>query len=94
MRRRRALVQHDGARRVDDLGLLVHQIGDLVERRDGGEEGVVELRQLLHRIEEVRQVAEERDERPIETSPLNASQPPYPSTTAVAADERKSTTGK
>ncbi len=56
-------LERDARRRVHDLGLLVEQVGDLVERRDRGEERVVELRQLLHRVEEVRQVAEERDER-------------------------------
>ena len=50
-------------RGVEHLGLLVEQVGDLVERGDGREERVVELRELLHRVEEVRQVAEERDER-------------------------------
>ena len=42
--------------RVAHLGLLVEHVHDLVERGDGGEERVVELRELLHRVEEVRQV--------------------------------------
>ena len=44
---------------VLDLRFLLHQVDDLVERRDGREEGVVELGELLHRVEEVRQVADE-----------------------------------
>ena len=51
-----------GAVGVAHLGLLVHQVRDLVERRDGRQERVVELRELLHRIEEVREVGEERDQ--------------------------------
>ena len=49
---------------VLDLGHLVEHVRDLVERCDRGEERVVELRELLHGVEEVRQVAEERDEDP------------------------------
>ena len=50
--------------RVDDLGLLVEDVDDLVERRGRGEERVVELRQLLHRVEEVRHVEHEGEQRP------------------------------
>ena len=46
-RSRRRLVGH--------LRLLVEHLHDLVERRDRREEGAVELRELLHRVEEVRQ---------------------------------------
>ena len=41
---------------VDDLGLLVHDVDDLVQRGDGRQERVVELRELLDGVEEVRQV--------------------------------------
>ena len=63
---------------VLDLGLLLHQVDDLVERRDGREEGVVELGELLHRVEEVRQVADEREERSDRQRPVEdevASEP-------------------
>ena len=53
-----------GVLRVDDLGLLVEDVDDPVERRRGGEERVVELRQLLHGVEEVREVEREGEERP------------------------------
>ena len=56
--------QRERGRRVDDLGLLVEHLDDLVERRRRGEERVVELRELLHRVEEVRQVEEEGEQRP------------------------------
>ena len=52
-----------GVRLVADLGLLVHHVHDLVERRDRREERVVELRELLDGVEEVRQVEDEREER-------------------------------
>ena len=46
-----------------DLGLLVEHVHDLVERGDRGQERVVELRELLDRVEEVRQVEDEREQR-------------------------------
>ena len=52
------------ARAVLHLGLLVHHVHDLVQRGDGGEERVVQLRELLHRVEEVRQVEHEGEQRP------------------------------
>ena len=55
--------QFERARRVDDLRLLVEDADDLVQRRDRGEERVVELRELLDRVEEVREVEREREER-------------------------------
>jgi hypothetical protein len=48
---------------VDDLRLLVEHAHDLVERRSRGEERVVELRELLHGVEEVLDVEHEREER-------------------------------
>ena len=48
---------------VDDLGLLVEDLDDLVERSGRREERVVELRELLDGIEEVREVEEEREQR-------------------------------
>ena len=51
-----------GAAAVGHLGLLDEHVHDLVQRGDGREERAVELRELLHRVEEVRQVAEERGE--------------------------------
>ena len=48
--------------RIDDLRLLVEHRRDPVERRRGGEERVVELRELLHRVEEVRQVEREGEQ--------------------------------
>ena len=56
--------QLDSVGVVAHLGLFVEQIRDLVERGDGREERVVELRELLHRIEEIGQVGEERDQDP------------------------------
>ena len=50
-------------RLVADLGLLVHHVHDLVERGHGREERVVELRELLDRVEEVRQVEDEGEQR-------------------------------
>ena len=55
--------ERDRGRGVDDLGLLVEHLDDLVERGRCGEERVVELRELLHRVEEVREVEEEREQR-------------------------------
>ena len=43
------------ARAVDDLRLFVEHVDDPVERGRRREERVVELRELLHRVEEVRQ---------------------------------------
>ncbi len=57
------LFEVTGAGVVADLGLLVHHVHDLVERRDRREERVVELRKLLDRVEEVRQVEDERQQR-------------------------------
>ena len=48
------------SRLVGDLRLLHEHLHDLVERRDRREERAVELRELLHRVEEGRRVAEER----------------------------------
>ena len=45
---------------VGHLRLLAEHVHDLVQRGHGREERAVELRELLHRVEEVRQVAEER----------------------------------
>ncbi len=55
-------LQRVGPRRVDHLRLLVEHADDLVERGDRGEERVVELRELLDRIEEVREVEREREQ--------------------------------
>ena len=60
---RRCCGSSTGARPVEHLRLLVQHLDDLVERGDRREERVVELRELLHRVEEVRQVADEREER-------------------------------
>ena len=48
---------------VDDLRLLVEQVVDLVQRGRRGEERPVELRELLHRVEEVLDVEHEGEER-------------------------------
>ena len=48
--------------RVDEVGLLVEQLEDLVERRHAGLVGRVELRELLDRVEEVVQRGDEADE--------------------------------
>ena len=53
-----------GTGAVPHLRLLIHHVHDLVESGDGGEERVVELRQLLDGVEEVRDVEDEREERP------------------------------
>ena len=50
-------------RPVEDLRLLVHHVHDLVERGHGREERVVELRELLDGVEEVREVEQEGEER-------------------------------
>ena len=52
------------ARLVGELGLRVHDVEDPVERRRRREVGVVDQRELLHRVEEVRQVEHEREQRP------------------------------
>ncbi len=79
---------------VDDLRLLVEDVDDLVERGHRSEEGVVELGELLDWVEEVGQIADEGEERPDLDRTVEGQVPPYPSTTDVAAAERKSTKGK
>ncbi len=49
-------------RALDEVGLLVEQLEDLVERRHARLVGRVELRELLDRVEEVVQRGDERDE--------------------------------
>ena len=49
---------------VVDLGLLVEHAHDLVQRGRGREERVVELRELLDRVEEVLHVEHEGEQRP------------------------------
>ena len=56
--------QRLGARLVAQLGLGVHHVEDLVERRAGSQERVEELRERLDGIEEVRQEEHEREQRP------------------------------
>jgi hypothetical protein len=58
-------------RGVDDVRLLVQHDRDPVERRGRGEEGVVELRELLDGIEEVREEEQEGDERARRHVPLD-----------------------
>ena len=58
-------------RRVHDLGLLVEDGDDPVERGGRGEERVVELRELLHRVEEVREVEREGEQRPDREAPVD-----------------------
>jgi hypothetical protein len=48
---------------IDDVGLLAENVGDAVESRGCREECVVELRELLDGVEEVRQVQGEGEER-------------------------------
>ncbi len=48
---------------VDHLGLLVEHAEDAVERGGSGEERVVQLRELLNRVEEVGEVQREREQR-------------------------------
>ena len=55
--------QRDGAVAVEHFGLLVHDVHDLVERRRCRQERVVELGELLDRIEEVLHVEHEGKER-------------------------------
>ena len=55
--------QLGGVRPVDDLRLLVEHLDDLVHGRDRGQERVVELRELLDRVEEVREVEREGEQR-------------------------------
>ena len=52
------------ARPVEDLGRLVEHAHDLVQRSSRGKERVVELRELLNRVEEVVHVEHEREQRP------------------------------
>ena len=54
--------QRERARPVAQVGLLVEQLEDLVERRHPGLVGRVELRELLDRVEEVVQRGDEGDE--------------------------------
>ena len=56
--------QVDRSRRVHDIRLGFEHLHDLVQRGDGRKEHVVELRELLHRVEEVREVEREREQRP------------------------------
>ena len=58
-----------GAGPVDDVRLLVEHVDDLVQRGGGREERVVELRELLDRVEEVLDVEHEGEERPERDSP-------------------------
>ena len=55
--------QLDRVLRVHDLWLLVEHADDLVERGDRGQERVVELRELLDRVEEVAEIEREGEER-------------------------------
>ena len=55
--------ERPGVRVVEDLGLLVQHVHDLVECGRGREKRVVELRELLHRVEEVGQIADEGKQR-------------------------------
>ena len=48
--------------RVDELGLLVEQLEDLVERRHAGLVGRVDLRELADRVEEAVERGDEADE--------------------------------
>ena len=52
----------DGVRRVDEVGLLVEQLEDLVERGHARLVGRVELRELLDRVEEEVQRGDEADD--------------------------------
>ena len=54
-----------GVSGVGHLRLLDEHLHDLVEGGDRREEGAVELRELLHRIEEARRVAEERGQHAV-----------------------------
>ena len=82
-------------RAVDDLRLRLEHVEDLVERGDRGQERVVELGELLHRVEEVRQVADE-GERACRSSsePSKTASRRSRARPRVAADERNSTNGK
>ena len=57
------------------------------------QERVVELGELLHRVEEVREVEREGEQRADRQLPSTTSQPPTPRTIAVATDDRMSTPG-
>ena len=59
-----------------------------------GEERVVELRELLHRVEEVREVEREGEQRSDRHLAVDDEPAADPSTIAVATDERMSTAGK
>ncbi len=52
-----------GSGSVDDLWLLVEHVGDLVEGGYGRKERVVELGELLDRVEEVGEVTDEGEQR-------------------------------
>ena len=54
--------QRHGLRRLRDAGLLLEHAGELLQGGRGRLEGVVELRDLLHRLEELAQVEQERGE--------------------------------
>ena len=79
---------------VDHLRLLVEDRGDPVERGGRREERVVELRQLLNRVEEVREIEREREQRSDGQLAVDDEPPPKPRTIAVATEERTSTAGK
>ena len=63
--------QRPGVRGVDDVRLLVQHVRDAVERGGRGEERVVELRELLDRVEEVAEVQREREQRADRHVPLD-----------------------
>ncbi len=54
--------ERNRVRRLGDGGLLLEDAGELLERGGGRLEGVVELRDLHHRLEELAQVEQERRE--------------------------------
>jgi hypothetical protein len=72
-----------GAVGVKNLGLFVQHLGDLVQRGDRGEKRVVKLRQLLNRVEEVRQVEHEGEKR------ADRQVVPEVAVAAVAEDDRR-----
>jgi ABC-type multidrug transport system fused ATPase/permease subunit len=67
--------QVDSVRRVDEVGLLVEQLEDLVERRHPRLVGRIELRKRLDRVEEVVQRGEERDEHADRDVPVERLDP-------------------
>ena len=79
----------------DEVGLLVEQLEDLVQRRHAGLVGRVDLRELLDRVEEPVERGEEADEHAdVDRRPAMTCAPPTRRIATVARALTNSTPGK